>query len=74
MMPNYSFHDYLSDSFERSRALKEYYATSLFSQLAIVRPDLTHRVRMTPDDLYSYDPKKWNRFLTFVGSHWHEMP
>lgn len=66
-----SIEDYLEDSLDRARDKKEYYSTALFNNLAILRPDLTKRIRITPDELYGYNPKRWNDFLSFIYNNWY---
>lgn len=71
MASNCTIEDYLEDALERARDKKEYYATALFSNLAILRPDLLKKVNIRPDELYTYNPKKWNEFLSFLGNNWY---
>lgn len=67
---DYSFQQYLYDSFERARTLNESYGMALLLTLGTVRPDLRKHIPFGSEGLKGYNPQNWNNFLCFLSEHW----
>lgn len=67
-----SLYKFYSDIRIRAAQHNERFGQAAFNHLALVRPDLSEKVRGTDmDPYYSENGGRWNKFVQFIETNWY---